>query len=74
MRAALQEVAAAIHVPATRLRPTDRFSVELAPAKGWEIDDGTALLAQTIRANSRKADQGPIQTLDEYLRAVCSAA
>ena len=68
LRRALEEVSQAVQVPAGKLRPTDRFDVELAPPKGWELDDGTALLRQFI-AKKDTAGKKPISTLDEYLRA-----
>lgn len=68
LRQALDEVARVIDVSPGRLRPTDRFDVELAPEKGWELDDGTAMLGRYLATRSA-GEYEPISTLDEYLRA-----
>ncbi|REJ69994.1 MAG: hypothetical protein DWQ31_01890 [Planctomycetota bacterium] len=36
-------------VPRGRLRRGDRFAVELAPKRGWEYDDGVALLPEILQ-------------------------
>jgi hypothetical protein len=40
----LDAVARAADIPRGFLRPADRFDAELAPERGWEFDDGIALL------------------------------
>jgi hypothetical protein len=68
----LDEVAQALNVPRGKLRPTDRFRVELAPEKGWEADDGVGILAQLLAKRGAAPADGiliAVQTLDEYLKA-----
>ena len=45
----LKLVEFAADVPRGRLRPGDRFAVELAPERGWEYDDGVALLPEILQ-------------------------
>jgi hypothetical protein len=49
----------ATDLPRDKLRPTDGFDRELAPAKGWEFDDGLLLLPSAMQ----RAFGG---TVDEY--------
>lgn len=71
---ALREVANCLGVPATRLLPSDRFLIELAPEPGWEFDDGLGIL--TSLAEKKLLEQGSrdptavaqIQTVDDYVR------
>ncbi len=71
LRGALGDIASALDIPVGKLRPTDRFDAELAPPKGWEIDDGAALLARLLEKRGGKLPSGDakLQTLDEYLRS-----
>jgi hypothetical protein len=45
----LVTVSRASEMPMVRLRPSDRFDTDLAPAKGWEFDDGVALLPLALQ-------------------------
>lgn len=71
LRGALGDIASALDIPVGKLRPTDRFDAELAPPKGWEIDDGAALLVRLLEKRGGKLPSGDakLQTLDEYLRS-----
>jgi hypothetical protein len=51
----IQVVANATDIPSTKIRPSDRFDVELAPMPGWEFDDGLAEVSWFIRARMKKA-------------------
>lgn len=74
VKRALSDVAQAIDVPGTKLRPTDRFDVELAAERGWEFDDGVAVLAGRVMKQRRGSrDSGarpPFKTLDDYIRTI----
>jgi len=47
--AILREVSSATDIPLGKLRPRDRFEVELAPLRGWEFDDGLLLLPECMK-------------------------
>ena len=47
--AVLREVSLATDIPLGKLRPSDRFAVELSPVRGWEFDDGLLLLPLRIQ-------------------------
>jgi hypothetical protein len=74
---ALGEISEDLGVPLGKLRPEDRFEVELGPARGWEFDDDLSDLA--ARARHRLAESGalpdvaPIRTVDDYIRLVARA-
>lgn len=44
----LDAVARAADIPRGVIRPGDRFDAELAPERGWEFDDGIALLPSVL--------------------------
>ena len=44
----LNAIARAADIPRGFIRPKDRFDAELAPEKGWEFDDGIALLPMVL--------------------------
>jgi hypothetical protein len=72
---ALGDIARYLRVPATKLRPTDRFDSELAPTPGWEFDDEIADLAWIARQSLRKqgvdpAMVPPLLTVDDYVRVI----
>ncbi len=75
---ALEEISEELSVPLGKLRPQDRFDVELGPAPGWEYDDDVNELM--ARARRRLADSGlvrdaaPIRTVDDYVRLVARSA
>jgi hypothetical protein len=70
----LQLVALSVEMPRGLLRPTDRFSVELAPERGWEFDDGLSLLP-TVLTHRFGGDDGhynieQFRTISELLKQV----
>ena len=70
----LDEIAAATEVPASILRPGDRFAEELAPVKGYEFDDGLVELKWIAERRERmlevKLDLEEIRTVDDYIRTM----
>jgi cbb3-type cytochrome oxidase subunit 3 len=72
--AALHDVARLLDLPPGKLRPSDRFDRELAPAKGWELDDGAALLGALLKQHrgSDTINAKSIETLNDFLRAASS--
>lgn len=70
----LKEVANASDIPVPLLRPEDRFTVELAPIKGWEFDDGLVELSWLTEDREKrfagKVDLSKIQTVDDYIRTI----
>lgn len=74
-----QEIAAAIEIAATLLRPEDRFMVELADVKGRAPVDGglaemTVCAQRRIKATGRNVDISRLQTVDDYIRAFATSA
>jgi hypothetical protein len=74
-RSTRQPFAGRLGGPAGCLRPSDRFDVELAPAKGWEFDDGLGRLTAVAeeRLRTRGLDKGlvaQIKSVDDYVRLV----
>jgi hypothetical protein len=75
---ALGEIAGDLSVPLGKLRPQDRFDVELGPTPGWEYDDDVSDVM--ARARRRLVDSGasqdltPIRTVDDYVRLVARSA
>ena len=73
LKRALGDISKHLGVPATRLRPTDRFDCELAPTRGWEFDDEVADLAWFATESLRQqgidpATAAPVLTVDDYVR------
>jgi hypothetical protein len=70
----LAHVAQELSIPANKLRPSDRFDVELRPPRGWEFDSGKGILLVELdklaRAKGKLIDTKMIVTLDDYLRAM----
>jgi len=68
----LTHVGGLLEIPASKLRPQDRFDTELAPARGWEYDDGLGILERELLGMMRKAGLKPdiskISTLDDCIR------
>jgi hypothetical protein len=72
---ALGDIAKHLGVPATRLRPTDRFDTELAPTPGWTFDDEMADLEWIAQDSLRNHGVDPlrvsfVRTVDDYVRVV----
>jgi len=68
----LRELAETLEVPYGKLRPTDRFDVELAPAKGFEYDDPVAVVPVLIERRFKKSglpvpDLSAIKTVADYI-------
>jgi hypothetical protein len=63
---ALRLVSEATEVPPGRLRPEDRFAVELAPERGWEFDDGLAEISWDLEAMKKGSSEG-IETVDDLI-------
>lgn len=65
------EVAETLHVPAGKLRPSDRFGHELGGY--WITSDELDTLAQRAARRSRQADLAEIKTLGEYVHRLAVA-
>lgn len=66
----LDHIAAELLLPVEKLRPDDRFAVELAPRKGSEWDSGYGILLFELRRlakKKRKIIEKPIAIIDDYL-------
>ncbi|KWT82910.1 hypothetical protein [Candidatus Magnetominusculus xianensis] len=69
----LNNIARALAIPAVVLRPTDRFTEELASEPGWEYDDGLGLLEWEVYSLLRKKGsklQSDIKNIDDYIRCI----
>jgi hypothetical protein len=79
LRGAMDEISGVLGVPPTRLRPSDRFAVELAPEPGWEYDDPlgvlTALAEEKLKREGRAPDSAKdLLTVDDYVRLTSRSA
>ncbi len=76
VRESLREIESATDIPATLLRPDDRFGVELAPLAGEEFGDGLVeLIWNTSRREKEsglRVDLSKITTIDDYIRTAGS--
>lgn len=74
----LQDLSEALEIPAGKLRPNDRFLVELAPLKNtWGSIDDTdfSLMLLTKRLEKKYGvpiDMKAVKTIDDYIRAASS--
>jgi hypothetical protein len=69
----LAHVAHELELPVEKLRPTDRFSIELALGKGnaWDSGCGILLYELSSLAKRRKLSaKMKVDSVDEYLRAM----
>ncbi|MCC7633317.1 hypothetical protein [Stenotrophomonas rhizophila] len=69
----LEHVAAELRLPVDKLRPEDRFAVELSPGRWNTYDSGHAMLISDLAAMARqrgKVVDTTIETVDDYLRAM----
>lgn len=69
----LKLIANATEIPATKIRPSDRFDREFAPVRGWEFDDGVAEISWFVKSKMKKAGmRKPLQlhTVDDLIRYV----
>jgi predicted small integral membrane protein len=75
---ALEEISEELSVPLGKLRPEDRFDVELGPTPGWEYDDDVSdVMAHARRrlADSHASqDVSSVRTVDDYVRLVARSA
>jgi len=64
-------------IPVGKLRPSDRFDKELAPAKGWEFSDGLVeirwWLEQKVKDTSKLKDISDLKTLDDLIKYKATA-
>lgn len=59
-------------MPKAKLRPSDRFAVELAPKKGNEWDSGYGILLFALQSQAKRTGKKlskKIETLDDYVRS-----
>lgn len=71
----LTHVAGEIGVPVTKLRPSDRFDVELAPEKWNEWDSGMGILLLDLEHMAKRRGlriESSIATVDDYVRAMAA--
>jgi hypothetical protein len=72
----LREVSTETGIPASKLRPQDRFGRELAPVRGWEFDDGIGILEWNVQRRAKRIcrpiDLKQVRTLDDYIRVMLS--
>ena len=74
----LKDLSEALEIPAGKLRPSDRFLIELAPLKNtWGSVDDTdfSLMLLTKRLEKQcgvPIDMKTVKTIDDYIRAACS--
>ena len=71
----LTHMAGELDVPVTKLRPSDRFAVELAPDwwNGW--DSGVAILLLDLKSMAKRRGVRVVQdiaTVDDYVRAMAA--
>jgi hypothetical protein len=69
----LREIADKLQIPVGKLRPSDSFTDELSPNRGWEYDDGLAVLSDLARKKLAMNGSDPeavvrIKTVDNYIR------
>jgi len=64
-----------LDVPYGSLRPSDRYSVELAARKGWEYDDELGavehLLRDAARSRSIEFDMRSLKTVRDSITMLC---
>ena len=71
-------IADILHLEAGKLRPNDRFDVELAPVKGHFVEDELVDLEDFMRDEckvmSKVKPSLSLKTLDEFIRYLCEDA
>lgn len=74
VREAFRDISETLDVPAGKLRPSDRFDVELGPTVGWEYDDVVNdLVAHATQRLDALHDSTPVRTVDDYVRLTASS-
>jgi hypothetical protein len=65
-----EEVATALGYDASRIRPTDRFGVELKEFRfmDGEVDDLSAIAHERVRRHGLSIDLSTVATVDDYVR------
>ncbi|MEN4903522.1 hypothetical protein [Luteimonas sp. TWI1437] len=69
----LEHAAHELGLPAGKLRPQDRFSVELAARRGNEWDSGYGIILYELGHLARKRGKtikGKIDSIDDYFKAM----
>jgi len=69
----LNHVALELRLPVTKLRPDDRFAIELAPKKGGSWDSGYGILLYEIQRHANRKGirvNLKIHTIDDYIRVM----
>lgn len=69
---ALELIENATGIPRAKLIPGDRFSEELAPAKGWEFDDGLLELGWALEAKGMSSTD--VTTVGDFVRKLATSA
>lgn len=67
----LNHIACELSLPASKLRPSDRFSIELAPQKGSAWDSGYGILIYEIKRLATKKNvriDNKVETIDDCIR------
>ena len=68
----LEHVAFELTIPIDKLRPDDRFEIELRPMRGAEFDSGRdhliVELARMAKKRGIEVEPNNMKTLDDYLR------
>lgn len=64
-----------LELPREKLRPSDRFDVELAPEKGYEYDDPTNVfiffINKEINQCGYKVESEEIKSIYDYILLFC---
>jgi hypothetical protein len=70
----LEFIAHELELPVAKLRPSDGFGTDLREiTRQW--DSGMAVVLDALESDARRRKfplQGPIRTIDEYVRAYCA--
>ena len=73
VKSALETLHETLGLDPSRLRPDDTVRITLAPPKGWEFDDGAALLGDMLRREAVRLgvtiDPAAIATVDDFIKA-----
>lgn len=69
------EVANSLGLPPGKLRPADRFDIELAPPTGWEFDDDFVVVywaaERRLKRLGLRVEHSNVQTLADYVEFFC---
>ena len=69
----LKEVAGVTEIPLTKIRPTDRFDIELAPNRGWVFGDKIAEISWFVQSKMKQAgisEPVKLHTVDDLIRYI----